>query len=53
VNLISCTVLGISKVGEIVDFGTELEMYLEKSGSWYSYDGTKIGQGRDAVLTIL
>lgn len=44
--------MGISKVGEIVDFGTELEI-LEKSGSWYSYDGTKIGQGRDAVLQFL
>jgi recombination protein RecA len=44
--------VGISKVGEIVDFGTELEI-LEKSGSWYSYDGTKIGQGRDAVLQFL
>jgi recombination protein RecA len=44
--------VGISKVGEIVDFGTELDI-LEKSGSWYSYDGTKIGQGRDAVLQFL
>jgi recombination protein RecA len=44
--------MGISKVGEIIDFGTELEV-LEKSGSWYSYEGTKIGQGRDAVLQFL
>ncbi len=44
--------VGISKVGEIVDFGTELDI-LEKSGSWYSYEGTKIGQGRDAVLQFL
>lgn len=44
--------LGISKIGEIVDFGTEMDI-VEKSGSWYSYDGTKIGQGRDAVLTFL
>lgn len=44
--------LGISKIGEIVDFGTEMSI-VEKSGSWYSYDGTKIGQGRDAVLTFL
>lgn len=44
--------LGISKIGEIVDFGTEMGI-VEKSGSWYSYDGTKIGQGRDAVLTFL
>jgi recombination protein RecA len=43
---------GISKVGEIVDFGTDFNI-LEKSGSWYSYDGTKIGQGRDAVLQFL
>ncbi|MCU0327659.1 MAG: recombinase RecA [Chitinophagales bacterium] len=43
---------GISKIGEIVDFGTELNI-LEKSGSWYSYDGTKIGQGRDSVLSFL
>ena len=43
---------GISKVGEIVDFGTELNI-LEKSGSWYSYDGAKIGQGRDSVLQFL
>lgn len=44
--------VGISKVGEIIDFGTELDI-LEKSGSWYSYDGTKIGQGRDSVLQFL
>jgi recombination protein RecA len=44
--------MGISKVGEIVDFGTEMNI-LEKSGSWYSYDGSKIGQGRDAVLQFL
>lgn len=44
--------VGISKVGEIVDYGTEFNI-LEKSGSWYSYDGTKIGQGRDAVLQFL
>jgi recombination protein RecA len=44
--------LGISKIGEIVDFGTEMDI-VEKSGSWYSYDGSKIGQGRDSVLTFL
>jgi recombination protein RecA len=43
---------GISKVGEIIDLGTELEI-LQKSGSWYSYDGTKLGQGREGVKTIL
>jgi recombination protein RecA len=44
--------LGISKVGEIVDYGTELEI-IEKSGSWYSYEGSKIGQGRDSVIQFL
>jgi len=37
---------GISKTGEIVDIGAELGI-LEKSGAWYSYEGTRIGQGRD------
>ncbi len=37
---------GISKTGEIVDIATELG-FLEKSGSWYSYEGTRIAQGRD------
>lgn len=44
--------LGISKVGEIVDYGTELEI-LDKSGSWYSYEGSKIGQGRESVIQFL
>ncbi len=39
---------GISKVGEILDFGVELDI-INKSGSWYSYNGTKIGQGRDSA----
>jgi recombination protein RecA len=43
---------GVSKVGEIVDIGTELEI-LQKSGSWYSYDGTKLGQGREGVKQLL
>ena len=43
---------GISKIGEIVDLGTELGI-LKKSGSWYSYNDTKIGQGRDAVKKML
>lgn len=43
---------GVSKVGEIVDLGTELNV-LQKSGSWYSYDTTKIGQGRDSVKQML
>ncbi len=43
---------GISKVGEIIDLGVELEI-IQKSGSWFSYDGNKLGQGRDAVKTLL
>lgn len=43
---------GISKVGEIVDLGVELGV-IKKSGSWFSYGDTKLGQGRDAVKIIL
>ncbi len=43
---------GISKIGEIVDLGTQFNI-LKKSGSWFSYNDTKIGQGRDAVKKIL
>lgn len=43
---------GISKVGEIIDLGVELNI-IEKSGSWFSYDGNKLGQGRDAVKAII
>ena len=43
---------GISKVGEIVDLGVELGV-IKKSGSWFSYGDTKLGQGRDAVKAIL
>lgn len=43
---------GISKVGEIIDLGSELDI-LQKSGSWYSYEGTKLGQGREGVKDIL
>ena len=43
---------GISKVGEIIDFGVEYEI-IKKSGSWFSYDETKLGQGRDAVKSII
>ena len=43
---------GISKVGEIIDLGVEFEI-IKKSGSWFSYDDTKLGQGRDAVKTLL
>ena len=43
---------GISKVGEIIDLAVEAEI-INKSGSWFSYDGTKLGQGRDAVKNLL
>jgi len=43
---------GISKTGEILDLGVELEI-IEKSGSWFSYEGSKLGQGRDSVKSIL
>ncbi|HEY0298089.1 MAG TPA: recombinase RecA [Arachidicoccus sp.] len=43
---------GISKVGEIIDMGVELGI-VNKSGSWFSYNGTKLGQGRDAVKQLL
>ena len=43
---------GISKVGEVIDMGVELQI-LQKSGSWFSYGDSKIGQGRDAVKQFL
>lgn len=43
---------GISKLGEIVDLGVEYEI-VKKSGSWFSYGDTKLGQGRDAVKALL
>ena len=43
---------GISKVGEIIDLGVDFEI-IKKSGSWFSYDETKLGQGREAVKTLL
>ena len=43
---------GISKVGEIIDLGVELNI-IQKSGSWFSYKENKLGQGRDAVKTLL
>ncbi len=44
--------LGISKSGEIVDLGSDHNI-LEKSGSWYSYNGTKIAQGREAAKQFI
>jgi recombination protein RecA len=43
---------GISKVGEIIDLGVERNI-IKKSGSWFSYNDTKLGQGRDAVKQLL
>lgn len=43
---------GISKVGEIIDLGVEKDI-IKKSGSWFSYGETKLGQGRDAVKKII
>jgi recombination protein RecA len=43
---------GISKIGEIIDLGVELNI-IKKSGSWFSYGETKLGQGRESVKTIL
>jgi len=43
---------GISKAGEILDLGVDAEV-LQKSGSWFSYNGTKLGQGRDTVKRLL
>ena len=42
---------GILKIGEIIDLGVEHEI-IKKSGSWFSYGETKLGQGRDAVKTL-
>ncbi len=43
---------GISQLGEIVDLGVDFDI-IKKSGSWFSYGDTKLGQGRDAVKQIL
>ena len=43
---------GISKMGEIIDLGVNYEI-IKKSGSWFSYGDTKLGQGRDAVKALL
>ena len=43
---------GVSKVGEILDIGVELDI-IKKAGSWFSYNDNKLGQGRDAVKSII
>ncbi len=43
---------GVSKSGEIIDLGVELNI-IKKSGSWFSYGETRLGQGRDAVRTLI
>jgi recombination protein RecA len=44
--------VGVSRVGEIIDLGVELDV-VKKSGSWFSYGETKLGQGRDSVKQLL
>jgi len=44
--------MGISKTGEIIDVGVDYEI-IKKSGSWFSYQDTKLGQGRDSVKGLL
>ena len=43
---------GISRAGEIIDLGVEMEI-IKKSGSWFSYNNTKIAQGRDAAKQVI
>jgi recombination protein RecA len=43
---------GVSRAGEIIDLGTEYGI-IKKSGSWYSYNETKLGQGRDASKQVI
>jgi recombination protein RecA len=43
---------GVSKTGEILDLAVEFEI-IRKAGSWFSYGDTKLGQGRDAVKTLI
>ena len=44
--------LGISKAGEIIDMGVELGI-VQKSGSWFSYNNDKLGQGRESVKQLM
>lgn len=44
--------IGINKIGEIVDLGVEYNI-IQKSGSWFSYNGSKLAQGREATMTLL
>ena len=43
---------GVSKVGEVLDLGVKAGL-VEKSGAWFSYDSTRIGQGRENAKTFL
>ncbi|MDA0677651.1 MAG: DNA recombination/repair protein RecA, partial [Bacteroidetes bacterium] len=43
---------GVSRIGEVIDLGVAYEI-IKKSGSWFSYEDTKLGQGRDAVKALL
>ena len=43
---------GVSRVSEIIDLGAEAGI-LEKSGSWYAYNGEKLGQGKETVKALL
>jgi recombination protein RecA len=43
---------GISRIGELLDLGVELDI-IKKSGSWFSYNDSKLGQGRDATKQLL
>jgi recombination protein RecA len=43
---------GISKAGEIIDMAVDMDI-VKKSGAWFSYNGTKLGQGRDAVKKVI
>jgi recombination protein RecA len=43
---------GVSRIGEVLDLAVEFNI-IQKSGSWFSYDSTKLGQGRDAVKQMI